>query len=399
MAPTLLFPRSLSFPNIRAQWENPTDILSILLIIGGDIIQRAVASLAGGPYQIAPVAFSFGWVAYGVNTVLSAIGSGKLMPEADFKSQLINTGSGITRQNNSWVLGRVLRDHVNRGPERERGLCVSVFRATTLPCPAAPSSSPTSSTKTKHETLSSPPHPRIPGVPLYDWVWYTGAITILLQLCIAAIPAALYHSFSVLTITLGGTLLALASGALPQWSSEKWACRRLRADKTKTVCLTEGNGSADVMVIISSEGALDIEDLASARNPPASRRKRHLTAAMSCCLAILWLLLLLTVCGFKEHTWYLLAIGSLGMAQNVLAAGVRRKASALGVHLEKEGEVVRDKVWNTLVVAEEKWRGVGLCLIPVFFPNGLRKEEQAWRETRLEVYEKEKEEKEGKAGQ
>lgn len=43
---------------ITAQLRNPGDIFSILLILGGDVVCRAIAQLAGT--RIAPVAFSFG---------------------------------------------------------------------------------------------------------------------------------------------------------------------------------------------------------------------------------------------------------------------------------------------------------------------------------------------------
>ncbi|KAI0451043.1 hypothetical protein F5B21DRAFT_507574 [Xylaria acuta] len=51
---------------------NPSDILSLLLLIGGDIVQKAIAQLVGYKIRlpgrtkrnvsIAPVAFSFGWI-------------------------------------------------------------------------------------------------------------------------------------------------------------------------------------------------------------------------------------------------------------------------------------------------------------------------------------------------
>lgn len=40
------------------QFENPKDIFSILLLVGGDVVGRAIAQLAGS--RLAPVAFSFG---------------------------------------------------------------------------------------------------------------------------------------------------------------------------------------------------------------------------------------------------------------------------------------------------------------------------------------------------
>jgi hypothetical protein len=40
------------------QWKNPGDVFSVLLILGGDVVGRALAQLAGSP--VTPVAFSFG---------------------------------------------------------------------------------------------------------------------------------------------------------------------------------------------------------------------------------------------------------------------------------------------------------------------------------------------------
>ena len=55
---------------MAAQWQNPEDILSILLLLGPDVVQRATAQLAGR--AITPVAFSFGWVAYAISALLSS---------------------------------------------------------------------------------------------------------------------------------------------------------------------------------------------------------------------------------------------------------------------------------------------------------------------------------------
>jgi hypothetical protein len=48
---------------LRAQWSNPTDIFTILLIFGGEVVQVAMAQLCAGPVPyLTPVSFSFGWV-------------------------------------------------------------------------------------------------------------------------------------------------------------------------------------------------------------------------------------------------------------------------------------------------------------------------------------------------
>jgi hypothetical protein len=57
---------------LAAQWENPSDILAILLLWGPETIQGAVAALAGR--TIAPVAFSFGWAAYAARALTSVMG-------------------------------------------------------------------------------------------------------------------------------------------------------------------------------------------------------------------------------------------------------------------------------------------------------------------------------------
>ncbi|EEB99951.1 hypothetical protein MPER_00236, partial [Moniliophthora perniciosa FA553] len=65
---------------IHEIWKNPSDTLSILLIIGGDVVLKALAQLSGR--KLVPVAFSFGWVAYSFNTLMSIFGDGRLMPPA-----------------------------------------------------------------------------------------------------------------------------------------------------------------------------------------------------------------------------------------------------------------------------------------------------------------------------
>ena len=66
-------PRSeVTMMNLQQQWQSPSDILSVLLILGPDVIQRALAQLAGS--RLTPAVFSFGWVAYAVSAILSAVG-------------------------------------------------------------------------------------------------------------------------------------------------------------------------------------------------------------------------------------------------------------------------------------------------------------------------------------
>ena len=117
------------------------------------------------------------------------------------------------------------------------------------------------------------------------------------QCIIAAVAVIAEHDWLILVITVSGTLLALAAGALPQWRDEKWACRRLEDDgnhgmrSPKTIILTRGNGHRHVIVIVDSDGiGPNLEDLAAGR---VQRRQSTLSAVLV--LAVFWIIFLLMV--------------------------------------------------------------------------------------------------------
>lgn len=342
-------------PTFSAQassWASPDDTLNILMLIGGDIVQRAVAQLAGsGPGSFCPVAFSFGWLAYSVSALTSAVGDGRLLPQPDTPSYVVNAKTGYTRENASWVLGRLLRDHEAR--KFKGGSLTIAFYNT-----------------------ASEPHRRA-GVPSRDWVYWSGVVVIIAQLLIGIIPGVLHGDWIVLIVTVGGTFLAQVGSGLGQWRDEKYAAREV--DKTKgreVVVLSRGNGSTYAMVVISDRTGIRLEDLAGGRN-----KRRITTSVMTGTLFLLWIVLLLTVEGLEGDAWYLLAIGSLGMVQNVIAAGATRSADALGFHFmegTKDDVIKKDKVMQTLMKAEERESGVGLALLPLFFPGDLWPEEQEY---------------------
>ncbi len=111
----------------QSQWQNPNDILSLLLILGPEVIWRALAQLTGE--TITPVVFSYGWVAYAVNALAAAFGGmcksnattarfehldsiqdGQMLPQPDYSVLVIGAKSGHVRTNQSWIIGRLLRD-------------------------------------------------------------------------------------------------------------------------------------------------------------------------------------------------------------------------------------------------------------------------------------------------
>ena len=346
------------FHSVKSQWQNPNDILTILTIIGGDIVQRAVAQLSGHPSYITPVAFSFGWVGYTLNMVVAIMGEGRVMPPADCDCVVVNAKSMYSRTNRSWVLGRLVRDH-DANPLKP-GLTVTFFEA----C--------------NNGTDSG----TVQGIPKADWVYFSGIGTILLQLAIAVIPGACYKDWTILMVTTIGTILALAGGALPKWRKEKWNGRLSREGDRSVMCLTRGNGYSDVLVIISEgKGHYKLEDLANARTVPVPG-----TTWVALVLCIAQILLLLTVAGLNSNAWYLLAIGTFGMVQNALAAGVPRDSSTSGIHFKeiRDSVIAEKKVFRALQRAEEAEPYVGLCLLPIFFPGGLRPDEEEWRKMKLE---------------
>lgn len=97
---------------LQEQWANPSDILSLLLLVGGDVVQKAIAQMVGPQIKlrgvqrsvsVVPVAFSFGWVAYGFSNLLAACGDMKLMPRGDYPAILVNCSNGFVRETRSWI--------------------------------------------------------------------------------------------------------------------------------------------------------------------------------------------------------------------------------------------------------------------------------------------------------
>ncbi|KAL3264728.1 hypothetical protein ABHI18_000433 [Aspergillus niger] len=322
------------------QWTQPSDVFSVLLILGGDVVGRALAQVAGSP--VTPVAFSFGWVVYSVTAVVTAIGENKLMAPSGLRLWIIGR---IVRDFDSWMDngkrdGRIkkhLRGMLDQRLEKDRraaekkkrgsakdvakpsqtGLCVSIYKAD---------------------------HAR-PGYPGYDLVYFIGFGSTVLQLVIAAIPCGIFGDWGIFLVTVPGILLSFATGSLSQWSKEKWACRR---NSQKTVILTRGNGSQHAIVIIGDGRGLDLEDLAA---------------------------------GPTNKTWFLLAIGGVGILQNIFVAGWRRFPRAFGVPLEFCDVIGEPKVMDTLFAVETDYSRVGRSMRDTFFPGKLLpEEEKKWHE-------------------
>jgi hypothetical protein len=308
------------------------------------------------------------------------MGENKLMPTPDCACIAINGKSGYFRSNSSWILGRMVRDYEswmdgkvkekvdevidakwavwndrasgkgNPAPERPKqaGLCVSIYK----PTPNA-----------------------IVGKPVYDKISLLGFAVAIFQLGVASIPCGLFGDWGILMITVCGIVLSSVTASLPQWENEKWACRRLPEDSDKKVVFTRGNGSQHAIVIVGSEGFLDLEDLASGQtNVDVS--VSTITRVTVAGLALFWILLLITAAGLKQNTWFLLAVGGIGILQNVFVAGWRRHPRDSGIPIDFVTVFGDMNAMNTLYAVEDAYPYLGRSLLETFFPGKLRPDEQ-----------------------
>ncbi|KAL3417494.1 hypothetical protein PVAG01_10504 [Phlyctema vagabunda] len=383
---------SATIQELRSQWVNPNDVLSVLLIIGGDLVQKALAQSSGGTWT--PVCFSFGWVAYSLTAFVGVLGDGRLLPPPDYPAKVYNLKSGYARENQNWVIGRILRDNEivqsRDHPLRGRAIRISIYEA------------------------QSRKDSRLVARFAISRVKLLAMATIMVQMMVAALPFAWYGEWAVLFITAGGTLLACCAGALPQWRAEKLPLFR---DSAKDFAVTSGNGSKDIMIVLGCGHSLDLEKFATPETPRSSlmwvgsrllstavyhpRTGRPLlndggyeireavtvwgipvgywiTVFMCAVQSLCWLALLISVAGLKSHTWYLLIVGCLGMFQNAAVAGVSRSPDKRFLPLKLVKTVITSKVMDGLMDLEISYPGRAKRLLSEFFPGDLRPDEVAW---------------------
>ncbi|KAG0648297.1 hypothetical protein D0Z07_5528 [Hyphodiscus hymeniophilus] len=390
---------SSTWPQLVTQWTHPSDVLSVLLIIGGDIVQTALAQTTGGWFT--PVCFSFGWVAYSFTALINIIGDGRLLPQPDYPVKVFNLDSGYTRENKNWVIGRLLRDN-EAFVSKDQVLGNDALRISI------------------YEALPVRNSKRLGSSQVF------GLCVMLLQLGIASIPLAIDGYWGVLLVTATGTCLALIAGALPQWKAEKLPNRQ---NTKKTFALTSGNGSRDIMIIRGSGFGLDLEELSASESPrtgrpwekfpllsttvrdPEGRPLRRVGSEIQvrearelvgfpagfwitriiCALqSACWLALLITVSGLKSNTWYLLLVGGIGMFQNAVLAAIERRPAQRKLPMVLKDTIKTKKVMDGLMDLEVTYPGFGQHLAYEFFPGKLRKQEEEWWLGRRDSYDDER---------
>ncbi|KAI1204679.1 uncharacterized protein F4807DRAFT_324567 [Annulohypoxylon truncatum] len=162
------------------------------------------------------------------------------MPTADCPSVLVNCFNGFVGKNQSWMLGRRLRDHeirhtVDPWPQeggRAESIRIDIFHLGPI------------------------------STACRDPIWWLGWATPVVQLAIVIVPGVLYGDWAIMLVTLSGMILVAITRAPPQWAGEKWATA-CKLNNDKVACLTRGNGHLHVMVFVGTEGSWDFETLAT----------------------------------------------------------------------------------------------------------------------------------------
>ncbi|PCH04424.1 Hypothetical protein PENO1_027650 [Penicillium occitanis (nom. inval.)] len=366
------------------EWSQPSNYaFTILLLLGGDLINRALAQLAGG--WITPVAFSFGWVSYATASVCAALGEYRLMPSADTGCCIINGKNGYVRGNNSWVLGRMMRDYEywmgKTVADKTESLIETRWKfeqeKENREYPGSNITVPRPAQAGLVVSIWKPSQKLAHGEPGHDILHWSGLIVTVIQLGVACIPLGLTGDWGVLLITGGATLLCYFTGALQQWKIEKWACRRLDGRSNKNFVMTRGNGAQHAIAIISDGHGLDLEDLATGFANVDSPTISLFSQLSVIVLGILWVALLITASGLTDDSWYLIAVGGIGMLQNIFVAGWKRTPDAYGIPLEFVDVIGEAKVMNTLMELEKRYEKLGKSMLGTFFPGDLRENEIA----------------------
>jgi len=97
--------------------------------------------------------------------------------------------------------------------------------------------------------------------------------------------------------------------------------------------------------------------------------------------SLLWILLLITAAGIRQNTWFILAVGGIGIVQNIYVAGRRRFPKAFGVPLTFKCIIGEVSVMHTLFAVEQAYPRVGRSLLETHLPRVIRpEEERKWAE-------------------
>ncbi|KAI0738287.1 hypothetical protein C8Q80DRAFT_1113892 [Daedaleopsis nitida] len=317
-------------------------LLCLYLSLTSDILPRA-QSVPGGS------AFCIEWPRY----LISLLSRKNAPPAHDWPSTVVNVKSGYARTNRSSTLEHLLQSHSDQ-PGR-RGLTVTFLY-----------------------TSKFPGHPKADGLRL-------GALAVaLVQIGLSeAMYACGVASRMTFFVTVAGATLSFLGDWIMQRQKriELSTARAVGPNTRDVVLITSGNGSSDAVVVVTEQGGAKIEDIAGGR---ASGLDAVSAAAVAVLLALWSALFAAFVRLDVADALCVLGLAVLGTAHAMCAARTWRGAAALGFEFAEGCTTVvhEEKVMQALMRAEEIESGVGLALLPVFFPGPLRPKEEEWWDAR-----------------
>jgi hypothetical protein len=126
-----------------------------------------------------------------------------------------------------------------------------------------------------------------------------------------------------------------------------------------------------------------------------------MTGALCVIQSIFWIALLITVAGLKSHSWFVLAVGALGMFQNAAVAAISRDSSKRNLPLIVIDQIITRKAMDGLMDLEIAFPGQAQPLLEEFFPGGvekLREDEKEWWAGRREMYDEKRHKEQDRRG-
>lgn len=86
--------------------------------------------------------------------------------------------------------------------------------------------------------------------------------------------------------------------------------------------------------------------------------------------------LLITSSAITDQSWFLIAVGLIGMLQNIFVAAWSRRPEAFGLPLKFQAVIGSPKVFTAIVESEKAYPKVGRALVATFFPGGIYPKEE-----------------------
>jgi hypothetical protein len=111
-----------------------------------------------------------------------------------------------------------------------------------------------------------------------------------------------------------------------------------------------------------------------------------MTGALCTIQSVFWIALLITVAGLKSHSWFILAVGALGMFQNAAVAAISRDPAKRNLPLIAVDQIISRTVMDGLMDLEVTFPGYAPFLIDEFFPGELREDEKEWWKNKRDRY-------------